>query len=431
MASSSLSSTSARGSRTEPVRKVSESDGGGGGVQSIPLVPHRAQHRRLLAEMSAMEAATFSRYYLNLTSNEDRPRQYPRRKLAMKGERQNPQEHRRQQQQVVSLYQGLGTHYADLWCGTPPQRQTVIVDTGSATTAFACSGCSPRRCGRLDRYHIDPPFKEFQSASFRKLPCTDCFLGECVEESNECSFGVSYQEGSNWTAYEAIDTCYVGGMHRHPITAPSHAGGVSNNSNNKRQDGLDPHRAATDYSFDLRFGCQTQMTGHFRTQLADGIMGMDIGKPAIWNQMFLQGTIASRAFSLCFTREEDARRSGTEAGAMTFGGTDTRLHSIDMVYSATNLDGAGFFSVQLHKIYLRHGGLDDDSILATDYGNVVPLHISESLMNAGQIIIDSGTTDSYFVHQYVVKLGDVIGRTHAYKVLTLFWLLVITLLISL
>ena len=32
-------------------------------------------------------------------------------------------------QQVAALFQGYGTHYADLWCGTPPQRQTVIVDT--------------------------------------------------------------------------------------------------------------------------------------------------------------------------------------------------------------------------------------------------------------------------------------------------------------
>ena len=37
--------------------------------------------------------------------------------------------------QVGALYQGYGTHYIDLWCGTPkPQRQTVIVDTGSGVT---------------------------------------------------------------------------------------------------------------------------------------------------------------------------------------------------------------------------------------------------------------------------------------------------------
>lgn len=35
-----------------------------------------------------------------------------------------------------ALYQGYGTHYLDLWVGTPPQRQTVIVDTGSSITAL-------------------------------------------------------------------------------------------------------------------------------------------------------------------------------------------------------------------------------------------------------------------------------------------------------
>lgn len=33
--------------------------------------------------------------------------------------------------EVSELFQGYGTHYVDLWVGTPPQRQTVIVDTGS------------------------------------------------------------------------------------------------------------------------------------------------------------------------------------------------------------------------------------------------------------------------------------------------------------
>jgi hypothetical protein len=29
---------------------------------------------------------------------------------------------RQEAQQVGALYQGYGTHYVDLWCGTPPQR---------------------------------------------------------------------------------------------------------------------------------------------------------------------------------------------------------------------------------------------------------------------------------------------------------------------
>ena len=42
------------------------------------------------------------------------------------------------------LYQGMGVHYAFLQVGTPPQRVSVIVDTGSHHTAFPCLGC---KCG--------------------------------------------------------------------------------------------------------------------------------------------------------------------------------------------------------------------------------------------------------------------------------------------
>ena len=34
----------------------------------------------------------------------------------------------------------LGYYYVSLFVGTPPQKQTVIVDTGSSLTAIPCSG---------------------------------------------------------------------------------------------------------------------------------------------------------------------------------------------------------------------------------------------------------------------------------------------------
>ena len=51
--------------------------------------------------------------------------------------------HDKPQVQIASLFQGYGTHYADLWCGSPArQRQTVIVDTGSGVTALRPTGQS-------------------------------------------------------------------------------------------------------------------------------------------------------------------------------------------------------------------------------------------------------------------------------------------------
>ena len=45
-----------------------------------------------------------------------------------------------------TLFQGYGTHYLDLYVGSPiAQKQTVIVDTGSSLTAFPCQDCN--ECG--------------------------------------------------------------------------------------------------------------------------------------------------------------------------------------------------------------------------------------------------------------------------------------------
>ena len=72
--------------------------------------------------------------------------------------------------EVGGLYQGYGTHYVDLWVGTPSQRQSVIVDTGSGVTAFPCSGCN----NSGDGYHASPFFEEDTSSTFEKFDCHSC-----------------------------------------------------------------------------------------------------------------------------------------------------------------------------------------------------------------------------------------------------------------
>lgn len=41
----------------------------------------------------------------------------------------------------VPVHSGYGTHYSFVYVGTPPQRVSVILDTGSHLTAFPCTGC--------------------------------------------------------------------------------------------------------------------------------------------------------------------------------------------------------------------------------------------------------------------------------------------------
>jgi Xylanase inhibitor N-terminal len=82
--------------------------------------------------------------------------------------------------QAIPLSQGYGTHFANVWVGTPtPQRKTVIVDTGSHYTAFPCTGCI--KCGAP--HHTDPYFRPENSKTFQQLQCNECQDGVVCENS--------------------------------------------------------------------------------------------------------------------------------------------------------------------------------------------------------------------------------------------------------
>jgi heat shock protein HslJ len=115
--------------------------------------------------------------------------------------------------QTSPLHQGYGTHYATIWVGTPPQRKSVIIDTGSHFTAFPCKGCVG--CG--EEHHTDKYFDQDASSTFRALKCkmkrdvpsecqgsAECVLGKCI-------LSQTYTEGSSWEAFQAVDKLFVGG----------------------------------------------------------------------------------------------------------------------------------------------------------------------------------------------------------------------------
>jgi hypothetical protein len=368
-------------------------------IITYPLVSHRAQRERVLKERQ-----------LGNNNDLDDDAQFRRRDIA---------------QQIGALYQGYGTHYVDLWCGTPPQRQTVIVDTGSGVTAFPCSGCND--CG-VPKYHTDTLFVEADSSSFSPSTCDDDSInssssGTCTTHrghcrtDGSCTISMAYAEGSRWDAYESTDLCYIGGPHDAPLLV---------DDGKKEDDDIDPQHASH-LAFNLVFGCQTLVTGLFKTQLADGIMGMNTQSEAFWYQMFTAAKLGqAKIFALCFSRQPIAERQGTEAGALTLGGVDPRLHSSDMVFTSRASGGrSGFFSVKVRKVYLREGthGESAKSSSQDPHAGVRDLGVSFEDLNQGGIIVDSGTTDTYWnkqigsVFQKVFK--EMTGLSYTHSALTL------------
>jgi len=350
-------------------------------IVSLPLLPHETIINRRLQENSRLLKGTAENI-----NNKQRPNTYANRRNNNNSSIRNLSllpDH----QQVSTLYQGYGTHYVDLWVGTPnPQRQTVIVDTGSQLIAFPCSECHD--CG--DSYHTDGYYNEDVSDSFDKLTCDECSLGNCA--NSQCHLGLSYQEGSSWSAFEAKDIIYAGGMHDEP---------ESYVEDKSYSNGDDIHHASA-FSTEIKFGCQTSLTGLFKTQLADGILGMSDEGGAFWRQMLNGGVISKQQFSLCFSRQTMVDRQGTLAGAITLGGRDERLSTKPLVY-ARNVKKGGFYTIHLKKVMLwkqQGRGISAAEQLKTQ--DVRTLDISENLLNSGGVIVDSGTTDTYFNH----ILGD-------------------------
>jgi len=234
----------------------------------------------------------------------------------------------------------LGYYYVDLRVGTPPTKQTVIVDTGSGLTAFPCAGCE--HCG----HHIDSYFDYRLSSTSRRIGCSENVpCNSC--KSDHCQYYQGYAEGSSISGFLVEDYIQLGDDDTAERTK-------------------------------LVFGCHDEETNLFKTQLADGIMGLAFAKKdtkrmnTIVDILYQNHEISTDVFALCL---------GQTDGYMTVGGYNSSLHLgplvyadlHDSVYYAVNFKGV---RVAEHKVSLR------------------PEQFGSMYGGAGSIV-DSGTTFVY------------------------------------
>jgi len=242
----------------------------------------------------------------------------------------------------VPVTTGIGTHFAYVWVGSPvPQRQTVILDTGSPHTAFPCNPCTS--CGNYKDYHESGPFEPLNSTTY---------------VATGGNWQASYSEGDGWNAHVAQDYFYLGGT-----TLVNTLG-------------------AEDSSMTYQFGCMYQIGGLFVTQWADGIMGMCMSAETITPKLFSAGLISHKSFSMCLS----GSMVGDDGGNLNLGGAAVdrwetgNEYATGMQHSYLKQYGGMFWGVTMKDLLVNGATI---GVATSSYGT------------SGSFIVDSGTTYTY------------------------------------
>lgn len=95
----------------------------------------------------------------------------------------------------------LGYYTVDVQIGSPPQLQSLILDTGSDQMIIPCAGCE--YCNK----HTNSLFDPNQSSTFKQIDDFSQFLDwNCTNMNNGlCRFYQGYSEGSYYSGFYAQD----------------------------------------------------------------------------------------------------------------------------------------------------------------------------------------------------------------------------------
>ncbi|KAF4746533.1 hypothetical protein FOZ63_004824, partial [Perkinsus olseni] len=245
--------------------------------------------------------------------------------------------------------------FIDLLVGTPQQRTSLIVDTGSTLPGFTCE-IPEAHVGT----HIDPRFDMNKSSTAQWLSCDECpstIRTQCRNE--KCYYHQSYTEGSSIEGYWFKD--YVS---------------------------LDDHNELNPAVM-TKLGCHTSENKLFYTQKANGIMGM--APPRADSQTVLQTLFNSEnnqvdksLFSMCLA---------TWGGELVVGGYNATKHTSSVNWAPMSTE-RGFYYLDIESF-----GLYPEDQPSTVKGVTTVTDIATDKDSFGNAMVDSGTTYTYLPPQ--------------------------------
>ena len=283
---------------------------------------------------------------------------------------------------TLQAFSGEGTHFLNAYIGTPAQKRVLAINSAADFTAFPCEGCGSDACGPILTTYL-----QSSSTSFLPMPCGRCVGGQredvCDSETRtKCvARGYNLVDKSAWMAYEARDNVYVGGLSSDEMMSEYGTSDVV---------GTD---ITMKHGFPLVFGCQTEATGWYASQVKDGIVGLSMARTSLINQMVLQDQLKYPRFCMCFEQTISMGDDGVSSGVLILGGYNPNVldHPLVYVQNVEKMPGTRY-KIYVNAVYLRKGG--GQSIVPDRDGQqeMVRLSFDPTKFNEknGGTILDSG-----------------------------------------
>lgn len=246
--------------------------------------------------------------------------------------------------QIYGNSSQLNYYYINLYLGDNKEKQSLILDTGSQLTAIPCKPLCDK-CGKhLNSYYTLKNDTQILSCGDNR--CSQLNHKTCSSSNEQCSFNISYGEGS-----------YLDGVFFEDLVS------FGDGYNKKGQ----PYK--------IPIGCIKEESKQFSTQSADGIMGLSNTDTSIVSFLYKEKMIPHNIFSLCFSRDN---------GYFTLGEINKTFHLENITYIP-------FENGDKYKVGMKELIINNQTIKINS-----------------KAIIDSGTTLSFFPKAINEEISSII-----------------------